>query len=49
LPWLILSSLGLAFAIGFVNQKVEQISGLKSYRLAVVLLVLAFVFLVCPA
>lgn len=46
LPWLVLSSLGLAFAIGFVSRRVGQINGLKSYRLVVVLLVLAFVVFV---
>ncbi len=46
LPWLVLSSLGLAFGIGFVSHRVGQTSGLKSFRLVVVLLALAFVVLV---
>jgi hypothetical protein len=46
LPWVVLLGLGLAFVIDFVGSRIGHISGLKDWRLWVVLLVLAFVFLV---
>jgi len=46
LPWVILSSLGLTFVVRFVGSKFGGISGLRDWHLWIVLLVLAFVFLV---
>ena len=46
LPWVILSGLGLTFVVRFVGSKVGGVLGFRDWRLWVVLLVLAFVFLV---
>jgi hypothetical protein len=46
LPWVILSGLGLTFVVRFVDSKVGGVLGVRDWRLWVVLLVLAFVFLV---
>ena len=47
LPWVVLSGLGLAFVVRFVGFiGLERFGGFRDWRLWVVLLVLAFVFLV---
>jgi hypothetical protein len=46
LPWVVLSGLGLAFIIRFVGHRVGLAGNFRGWRLWVVLLVLAFVFLV---
>jgi hypothetical protein len=46
LPWVILSSLGLTFVIRFVCSKVGEVLGFRNWRILVILLILAFVFLV---
>jgi hypothetical protein len=46
LPWVVLSGLGLTFMVLFVNSRVGRVRGFKDWRLWIIVLVLAFVFLV---